>query len=152
MTVQSDEPLRLERRFAAPPGEVFDAWTNPEVLRRWWAAGEDWEGVSADVDLRVGGKIRLGMRNPDGVEYFGGGEYREIERPARLVYTWTWEGSPDSPSADSLVTVELEPDGDGATRLVLTHEGLRTEESRDQHAEGWSLCFDNLERRVLAAR
>jgi len=149
--VSTQQALRIERTFSATPEEVFDAWTSPEVLKRWWAAGEDWQGTFAEVDVRTGGQIRLGMRSPDGDEYFGGGEYREVQPPSRLVYTWTWEDSPDSPSAGSLVTVEFEAAGETSTRVVLTHDGLGTEESREQHSDGWNACFDNLERRALSA-
>jgi uncharacterized protein YndB with AHSA1/START domain len=58
--------LRLERTFNAPAQAVFDAWTSPEVLRRWWPAGPDWDTPVAEVDVRVGGKLRLVMRRPDG--------------------------------------------------------------------------------------
>jgi uncharacterized protein YndB with AHSA1/START domain len=139
--------LRLERGYAAAPERVFDAWTNPEVLRRWWAAGPDWECPEADVDLRVGGRYRLAMRTPAGETHVVGGEYTEIERPGRLVYTWAWE---DGDGTESRVTVEFRADGDGTT-VVITHAGLSSEESRDQHAHGWAACLDNLGRRVLEA-
>ena len=138
--------VRLERRYDAPPERVFDAWTNPEVLRRWWAAGPDWEGVSADVDLRVGGRLRLAMQSPEADQpYAGGGEYTIVERPERLAYTWSWE---EGDGRESLVTVEFRPEGDG-TRLVLIHSGLASEESRDGHTDGWTKCLDNLGTRVL---
>jgi uncharacterized protein YndB with AHSA1/START domain len=54
--------VRIERTFDAPAEAVFDAWTRPEVMRRWWHAGPDWETPEAEVDLRVGGKVRVVMR------------------------------------------------------------------------------------------
>jgi len=149
MNVQSEQ-LRLERTFAAPREEVFRAWTQPEVLRRWWAAAPDWEGTRAEVDVRVGGRYRLSMRDPQsGDEHTVGGEYVEIDPPARLVYTWTWEGGDaDSPSAGSMVTVEFLEDGERTT-VVLTHDGIADERSRDQHAQGWTGCLDNLGTRVF---
>jgi uncharacterized protein YndB with AHSA1/START domain len=143
--------LRLERTFDASPEAVFDAWTNPDVLRRWWAAGPDWETPLAEVDLRVGGSYRLSMRDPEsGMTPTVAGEFREVERPRRLVYTWTWESMPDSPSAGSIVTVDFEED-DGRTKVTLLHRGLGTDESRGQHEHGWNACLDNLERRVLTS-
>ena len=149
MNVQSEQ-LRLERTFAVPREEVFRAWTEPEVLRRWWAAAPDWEGTRAEVDVRVGGRYRLSMRDPhSGDEHPVGGEYVEIDPPARLVYTWTWEGGDaDSPSAGSVVTVEFLADGERTT-VVLTHDGIADERSRDQHAHGWAGCLDNLGTRVF---
>ena len=85
--------VRLERTFAATPEEVFDAWTSPEVLTRWWAAQPSWTSPGCEVDLRVGGRYLLRMRDEDGRVYAVGGEYREVDRPRRLVYTWCWEGT-----------------------------------------------------------
>jgi uncharacterized protein YndB with AHSA1/START domain len=134
--------LRMERRFSAAPDAVFDAWTNPEVLQRWWAAGPGWETPVAEVDLRPGGRYRLTMRDPQaGAEHTVGGEYLEVQRPDRLSYTWAWEPAAES----SRVTVDFLGDGDG-TRVELTHSDLPSDESRAQHEHGWNACFDNLER------
>ena len=139
--------LRLERTFDAPPEEVFDAWTRPEVLQRWWAADPDWDTPEAEVDLRRGGRYRLTMRDPaNGNEHTVEGEYTEIERPSRLAYTWSWIGYP----MDTLVTVEFRPMGD-ATTVVLTHTDLPDDEQRAQHEHGWQACLDNLDERVLLA-
>ena len=149
---QEQVVLRLERRFAAPRDAVFDAWTNPDVLREWWAAQPTWDTPTADVDLREGGRYRLAMRDPDsGETHTLVGEYREIRRPERLVYTWTWESNEDamSGSEDTLVEVDFADDGDG-TNVVVTHSGFANEELRDMHAHGWNGCLDNLERRVFA--
>ena len=56
--------LRMERTFDAPAQAVFDAWTSEEVMRRWWHAEHDWETSEASVDLRVGGEVRVVMRDP----------------------------------------------------------------------------------------
>jgi uncharacterized protein YndB with AHSA1/START domain len=132
----------MERRFSAPPDAVFDAWTNPDVLQRWWAAAPGWETPLAEVDLRPGGRYRLTMRDPQtGAEHTVGGEYIEVRRPDRLIYTWAWEPAGGS----SRVTVDFRADGDG-TRVELSHSELSSEESRAQHEHGWNACFDNLER------
>ena len=88
-----DTTLRMERTFQAPAQAVFDAWTSEEVIRRWWHAEHDWETTEAEVDLRVGGAVRVVMRDPHkDVEYGGGGHYTEIEPPTRLAFTWIWDG------------------------------------------------------------
>jgi uncharacterized protein YndB with AHSA1/START domain len=141
--------LRLERTFDATAEAVFDAWTNPEVLRRWWAGGPDWETPLAEVDLREGGSYRLAMHDPEGgMTHTVGGEFTEIRRPERLVYTWTWEDMPESPSDGSVVTVDF-AEQDGRTTVTLVHSGLRTDESRARHEHGWNACLDNLESRVF---
>jgi len=143
--------LRLERTFAATPEEVFDAWTSPEVLARWWAAQPAWTSPGCEVDLRVGGRYVLRMRDENGRVYAVGGEYREVSRPRRLVYTWCWEGTdgPD-PGVVSLVTVEFHPEADGTT-VVLEHSGLPSEQSRTGHETGWIGTLENLARRIFDA-
>ena len=138
-------PLRLERTFNAPAHAVFDAWTSAEVLRRWWPAGSDWETPVAEVDVRVGGKLRLVMRSPDGEQFGGGGEYVAINPPERLAFTWTWDGH-EGHEGTQLVEVEFTEREDGTTTVVLTNRGLRDEESRRSHRQGWEASFDNLDR------
>jgi len=143
--------LRLSRRFAAPPERVFDAWTNPSVLREWWAANADWHGAAAEVDLRPGGRYRLSMRDTtSGAVHTVMGEYTEVVRPERLAYTWTWEGeTPEMRGSEgSLVVVDFvaEPAG---TLVIVTHSGFAGEPIRDMHDAGWTACLDNLELRVL---
>jgi uncharacterized protein YndB with AHSA1/START domain len=149
MTQQTQEAvLRLSRRFDAPRERVFEAWTNPEVLKDWWHAGPDWDTPEAEVDLRPGGSYRLAMRDPaSGQTHTLVGEYREVQPPERLVYTWTWESNPEEMrgSEGSLVTVEFVEDGD-ATNVEITHSGFASEEIRDLHAHGWEACLANLER------
>jgi uncharacterized protein YndB with AHSA1/START domain len=142
--------LRLVRTFKAPAQAVFDAWTSPEVLRRLWPAGADWKTPVAEVDARVGGQLRLVMRNPDGEEFGGSGEYLEITPPERLVFTWTWDGH-ERHEGTQVVEVEFREEKDGTTTVVLTNRGLRGEESRRSHREGWAASFDNLDRVLGAA-
>jgi uncharacterized protein YndB with AHSA1/START domain len=148
-TPPDPDALRLERRFDAPADAVFEAWTSPDVLRRWWPAGSDWETPVAEVDPQVGGSLRLVMRSPDGEEFGGRGEYLEVKPPARLVFTWTWDGH-ELHQGTQLVEVDFEEHPDGTTTVVLTNRGIRDEESRRSHREGWDASFDNLDR-VLAA-
>jgi uncharacterized protein YndB with AHSA1/START domain len=144
-TAPDPAPLRLERTFNASAQAVFDAWTSAEVLKRWWPAGSDWETPLAEVDARLGGSLRLVMRSPDGEEFGGRGEYLEITRPERLVFTWTWDGH-EGHEGTQLVEVEFNEHADGTTTVVLTNRGLRDEESKRSHRDGWLASFDNLER------
>lgn len=137
--------LQLERTFAAPAEAVFDAWTDPEVLRRWWAAGPDWTTAAAEVDLRVGGAYRLTMCDPDGTPCTILGEFLAVERPVRLVYTRRWAGGEEG---DSVVEVRF-VERDGRTTVRLEHTGLPSAASRAEHARGWQACLDNLDARVL---
>jgi uncharacterized protein YndB with AHSA1/START domain len=140
--------LRIERTFQAPAEAVFGAWTSEEVLLRWWHAEHDWETTEAEVDLRVGGVVRVVMRDPSkDAEYGGGGHYTEIERPTRLAFTWTWDGD----TRQMLIELDFQ-ETDGITTVSFTHSGLWDEEAVRTHEDGWGKLFDNLERTLEAAR
>lgn len=137
------ETLRIERTFQAPAQAVFDAWTSEEVMRRWWHAERNWETPEAKVDLRVGGAVRVVMRDPEqGSEYGGGGHYTEVDPPTRLAFTWIWDGEE---ARKTLIEIDF-VEADGATTVRFTHSGLRDEESVRSHEGGWNRALDNLER------
>jgi uncharacterized protein YndB with AHSA1/START domain len=133
--------LTLKRRLKAPPAKVFAAWTDPEKVKRWMGPGNV-EAVSAESDVRVGGRYRWVMRAPSGEEYDVSGVYREIVANEKLVFTWAWKSAPES---ETLVTVLLEPDGDG-TLLTLTHEQFADEDARNRHQGGWNGALDKMEK------
>ena len=136
--------LRLERAFQAPAEAVFEAWTSEEVLRRWWHTEHGWETSEAEVDLRVGGTVRVAMRDPEkDVEYGGGGTYTEVEPPTRLAFTWTWDGD----TRQTLIEIDFE-ERDGITTVRFTHSGLWDEEALRSHEDGWGKLFDRLEREL----
>ncbi len=136
--------LRMKRTFEASAQAVFDAFTSEAVIRRWWRAGHDWETPVAEVDLRIGGEVRVVMRNPhEDVLHGGGGRYTEIDPPDRLAFTWVWDD--DGDRVEQLIEVDFE-EADGTTTVTFTHSGLWDEESLPAFEDGWGKCFDNLER------
>jgi len=141
MTTTTDTSLRLTRLIQAEPAKVFEAWTDPTKLALWSApVGMDLE---AEVDLTVGGRYRLLMKGSDGGVFTAVGEYREIDAPNRLSYTWKWEEEGND-YYDTLVTVEFN-DCDGATEVVLTHELFPDTEIAGKHNDGWTSCLNRLE-------
>ena len=87
----SGSTLRMQRTFRAPAQAVFDAWTSEEVIRRWWHAEHDWETTVAEIDLRVGGVVRVVMRNPhDGQRVRRG---RPLHGDRRRRTAWRSRGS-----------------------------------------------------------
>ena len=139
--------LHLERLLDAPPERVFAAWTDPALLRRWWAAEPGWTTPEATVDLRPGGAYRLSMQGTDGIVRTVIGEYLEVEPPRRLVYTWRWE-SPGYRAPDggvTVVSIDFVAEGAG-TRVVLEQRDHKSEAARDSHGRGWRGCLDSLER------
>ena len=138
--------LSVQREFKAPAARVFQAWTDPDILAQWFGP----EGVvcqSAQVDPTVGGTYRLALKPPDGEITIVHGEYREIDPPRRLVFTWILDDQQCEGSAglyaETLVTIDFEALGE-KTRLILTHDLLPTAVARDGHAEGWQGCLDSL--------
>lgn len=87
LTTPSDREVVITRVFAAPRQLVFDAWTKPEILKRWLGVRGGWSMVRCEVDLRVGGAYRYVWRGPNGEEMAMAGTYREIVRPERIVST-----------------------------------------------------------------
>jgi uncharacterized protein YndB with AHSA1/START domain len=142
MTESGGLVLRIERTFDAPIEDVFEAWTSEQVLRRWMHANPDWETPTAEIDLRVGGRVRVVMRDPaDGAEYGAVGEYTVIEPPHRLAFTWVWDEDPDNPQM-----IELEfSERDGATTVLMINSGITTEQGRGSQQRGWHRCYDNLD-------
>ncbi|MGH7440946.1 MAG: SRPBCC family protein [Polyangiaceae bacterium] len=131
--------LVVRRTIRASAERVFDAWTLPEHLRAWWGP-RPVTCSGAEVDLRVGGRYRIDNAIPDGTTVVIEGEFRAIERPRRLVYTWRMGGE----SAEtSLVTVCFEERGD-ATEVVIVHEQVPSAAARDSHEKGWNGCLDGL--------
>jgi uncharacterized protein YndB with AHSA1/START domain len=147
MTEHREQVLRIERSFDAPVERVFEAWTSDEVLRRWLHGMPGWETPTAEVDVRVGGRIRIVMRDPlDGTEAGAGGEYTVVEPPHRLVFTWVWDDQPDLPQL-----IELEfSERDGRTTVLMTNSAIPTDGRLKSQERGWNICYDNLER-LLAA-
>jgi uncharacterized protein YndB with AHSA1/START domain len=134
--------LRIERAYPAPAQVVFDAWTSEEVLRRWFHAEHDWETTEAEVDLRVGGVVRLVMRDPHkDVEYGATGRYTEIDPPTRLAFTWLWDGG----ATRQLIELDFEETA-GVTTVRFTHSNLLDEAALRSHEYGWNRAFDNLQR------
>jgi uncharacterized protein YndB with AHSA1/START domain len=135
--------LQLKRTFKAPRQRVFQAWTEPEQMKHWSAPSDDFE-VTAEADLRVGGKYRIQMKHKGGNVHVAFGEYREVKPPEKLVYTWAWE---DGSVTDTLVTVEFRDLG-RETEVILTHERFTSTDWRDKHSEGWTGCLARLEKLV----
>lgn len=125
---RSDRELVLVRTFNAPARLVFDAWTKPELLKRWWAPAS--MGVtlfSCEADVRVGGRYRFAYgRDPKKPMVFSG-KYTEVQPPTRLVFTQLFEQMPDV--GEGIVTLTF-TERAGTTELVL-HQLFPSKEALD---------------------
>lgn len=139
MTKRATLDLVVRRVIPAPPTRLFEAWTTPEQLCAWWGP----RGVRcthAEVDARIGGRYRLDNELPDGRVVSIVGEFLVVDPPQRLVYTWKLE--PGS-STTERVTVRFLPHG-SETEVVIVHERIADERTRDEHAAGWNGCLERL--------
>lgn len=134
--------LVIERTYDAAPDEVWQAWTDPQALSRWFGPEETREVLEVAVDVRVGGRYRIAFVTSDGERHDVSGVYREVEFARLLSFTWAWRSTPER---ESLVTIRFEPAGAG-TRLVFRHEQFFDQVARDNHERGWSGTFRRLDR------
>lgn len=128
----------MSREFKTTRGQMYSAWTNPEILQRWLHPGPEWSNPFAEIDLVVGGKYRIGFAHPDEKNiHTVGGRFIEIVPEKRLVYTWTWEPPHDDADIETLVTVEFF-DSDEGTLVKLVHDRFPNQRLCQMHRDGWT--------------
>ena len=139
--------LRLARHFDVAREQVFDAWTTPEALKRWWCP-PGWSPERIDVDLRPGGAYYFGMRNADTKSVVSiEGQFVEVHRPERLAYTWSWVGAFDG-MPDTFVTVDFRAGATG-TDVIVTHENIPDVQLWHTHRSGWIDACDRMEQMLI---
>jgi uncharacterized protein YndB with AHSA1/START domain len=142
MTGGEGHVLRLERTLRAPRSVVYGALIDAANLGEWWGP-QGFAARAVAFDARVGGTYLIVMQPPDGEAFRLSGEFRRVERPTRLAYTFRWD-PPHLDDRETMVTLVLE-DAAEETVLRLTQGGFATEERYLLHENGWSETFDRLE-------
>lgn len=136
MTTPRPVQVTVTHRFEAAAEDVFDAWTDPDVVAKWMLASpiQDEEVLHISVDARTGGRFSFVVRR-EGVDLDHQGQYLEIDRPRRLVFTW---GVNEDPGETSVVTVEIAPSPGGGCQLTLTHEMIdKWADYAERTQQGW---------------
>ena len=150
MNSQSGElRLHLTAKLEAPPTTVFKACAEPDELAKWWGPA-DFSCPSVELDLRPGGRYRIAMQPPDGELFHLSGEFREVDPPAGLSYTFEWE-EPHPDDQPTVVTLTFRDLGK-STEFILDQGPFATEERRALHEAGWSDSFVRLSEVVSPAR
>lgn len=144
VSLPSDREILITRSFDAPANVVFEAWTSPDYVKRWYS-DDAAPVVTCDIDLRVGGSWRYVIRTEDGTEFAWHGTYQEIDPPRRLVSTEVFEGFPDAEAVNTLTLAEH----DGTTTLTVNVLHA-SKENRDGHVNsgmegGMQQALDRLE-------
>ena len=151
VTLPTDEQILITREFEAPRHLVYEAWTTPELVKRWWS-GRRGEVTSVEIDLRVGGTWRYVMVANEGFEVAFHGEFREIVPNERIVSTEVYEGFPEGEALDTLTLTEA----DGRTTLTILVQHT-SKEHRDAHIDsgmevGMQEAMDLLEQVAISLR
>lgn len=142
MAAPDELTLHLVRILPAPPPRVFRAHVEPELLAKWWGPA-GFSTPSIEIDLRVGGRYRIAMQPPDGDLFDLTGEFREIDPPTCLVYTFRWE-PPDPDDRETVVTVSLGDLGE-STDMRVDQGVFATDGRRALHEQGWTETLDRLQ-------
>jgi uncharacterized protein YndB with AHSA1/START domain len=137
--------LEVVRALPVAPARVFAAFGNPDELAKWWGP-EGFSVVSLDFDPRVGETYRIEMQPPEGDPFYLGGEFREVDPPGRLAFTFLYD-DPDPDDVETLVELSFRDRGE-STEVVFTQGRFKTEARRDLHRDGWTDTFDRLERLI----
>jgi uncharacterized protein YndB with AHSA1/START domain len=136
--MSSEKTVRVTRQFHASPERVFDAWLDPDRAGKWLFATPTGEMGRVEIDARVGGSfVFVDRRDGEDVEHTG--EYLEIDRPRRLVFTWR---VPKYSNDSTRVLIDIVP-REGGCELTLTHENVPPDYSTRTEA-GWTLILDRL--------
>ncbi len=147
--VLEDRVLLISRELDCNAATLFQLWTDPEYLMRWWGP-HDFTTSFCEIDLRQGGHYRFCISSPQGRQYWMAGTYREVQESRRLVFSFAWEEKePEDQQqngkrgAETLVTVTFAEQA-GKTRLTFRQAFFSSVEARDSHHDGWSECLDKL--------
>ena len=140
-STQDRPSLSITRHYAVAPEKVWRAWTEPQALSHWFGPGDTDSVTRAELDVRAGGSYLIAFRTTDGEEHCVSGVYQVVEPPRRLSFSWAWQSTPERVS---LVTIELEPDGEGC-ELRFRHDRFFDQQARDNHQRGWTGTFAKLD-------
>jgi uncharacterized protein YndB with AHSA1/START domain len=143
MERRADLVLDIERAFRTHRQAVFKAVSEPQSLSLWWGP-EGFRTPHVEFEPRVGARYRIEMQPPSGDPFDLTGEFREVDPPARLAYTFVWN-PPDPDDVETVAALSLRDRGDW-TDVILTQGPFKTDARRGLHRQGWTEAFDKLER------
>ena len=144
MSTPATDTVFIEHTFNISTGKVWNAWTEPLLISRWFGSDPDGTVLKAEMDVQPGGYFEVTFANSDGAEHTCSGIYKEVQPFTRLSFTWEWR---NEPGVQSFVTVLLQPTGND-TLMQFEHAQVGFASAHD-YVEGWNSTFLKLEQ-VLA--
>jgi uncharacterized protein YndB with AHSA1/START domain len=145
-TAREQGALEITRRWDAPPERVWQAWTDPQALSRWFGPGEEQSVTNAQLDVRPGGAYSIAFRTPDGEQHRVFGVYDEVVVNRKLSFSWAWQSTPERVS---FVCIELEQQ-EGGTVMRFRHDRFFDKAALDNHTRGWTAALAKLDRFITA--
>lgn len=137
-----DLMLELKRVMQQPRPAVFAAFTDQDEVVKWWGP-KGFTVPELEFEARVGERYRIKMQPPEGDPFHLAGEFREVDPPSRLAYTFVWE-EPDPDDVETIVELSFGDLGE-STEVKLRQGPFKTEARRSLHRDGWTESFDKLE-------
>jgi uncharacterized protein YndB with AHSA1/START domain len=149
--VRPNERAEVRRHLAASPESVFAAFATAEVVAQWLTPAPNVKLTVLELEFREGGRYRFAYETPDGQRMLVGGQYRNIEAPTRLVFSWLIEPPDVHAGIESQVTVSIAASAAGS-ELVILHERFDRADANARHAEGWAGALDQLQQLLTKTR
>jgi len=140
MEFTPSDTITIEVLINASTEQVWNAWTNPLIVLKWFGSDPNGKGLKAELDVRPGGRFEITFENADRTQHTCFGVYTEVQRFNKLSFTWTWKSEP---GVESFVTVLLAP-VNNMTKVTFEHANVGTLSSHDYLA-GWKRTFERLE-------
>ena len=133
--------LTITKEINASVETVFNAWTQPETIKQWFAPDDTMTVPNTRVDLVEGGEYMIHLHDSNASkDYIVSGTYEEIKINEKLVFNWMWKDGVDR----TQVTLEFQEKDANTTLLTLSHRGFSQQEFADKHNEGWQACLESL--------
>jgi uncharacterized protein YndB with AHSA1/START domain len=139
----ASDVAEVRRHLAAAPDQVFAAFADPALVRRWLTPGPEVRLDVLSFDFRVGGAYRFAYHVPGGAIMHVNGVFLAIERPLRIVFSWNIEPPDEHAGVRSEVRVAIAPDG-GGSHLHIRHIKLSRAGAPERHAKGWRGAAERL--------
>ncbi len=133
--------VQITWQFAAPPANVWAAWTTPEGVQQWFGSDPNGRVLKAELDVRVGGRFEVTFADSDGTQHTASGIYQHVEPNKELEFSWGWKSEP---GVETRIKIRFEADGD-ETKMEFEHGGLVHASSHD-YQSGWRSTFQKIDK------